>query len=144
MRRLERAKGIEPSYAAWEAAVLPLNYARAAVLLAMLARKGNILRLVWRSVRRSMGGLTATDKLAYTAQGLARSPSPRTAITMGGSMTTAMTDTPAPAGSRPHRAAIICLAGGISAAFAGALMLWAVEGPRVFVDILLAGVAACL
>jgi hypothetical protein len=25
---LERAKGIEPSYAAWEAAVLPLNYAR--------------------------------------------------------------------------------------------------------------------
>ena len=28
---LERAKGIEPSYAAWEAAVLPLNYARAPV-----------------------------------------------------------------------------------------------------------------
>ena len=27
-RMLERAKGIEPSYAAWEAAVLPLNYAR--------------------------------------------------------------------------------------------------------------------
>src|SRR6478609_12179737 len=26
--RMERAKGIEPSYAAWEAAVLPLNYAR--------------------------------------------------------------------------------------------------------------------
>ncbi len=25
---VERAKGIEPSYAAWEAAVLPLNYAR--------------------------------------------------------------------------------------------------------------------
>ncbi len=28
MENLERAKGIEPSYAAWEAAVLPLNYAR--------------------------------------------------------------------------------------------------------------------
>jgi hypothetical protein len=28
---LERAKGIEPSYAAWEAAVLPLNYAREGV-----------------------------------------------------------------------------------------------------------------
>jgi hypothetical protein len=28
---LERAKGIEPSYAAWEAAVLPLNYARIAL-----------------------------------------------------------------------------------------------------------------
>ncbi len=27
--KVERAKGIEPSYAAWEAAVLPLNYARA-------------------------------------------------------------------------------------------------------------------
>ena len=28
LHKLERAKGIEPSYAAWEAAVLPLNYAR--------------------------------------------------------------------------------------------------------------------
>jgi sulfur carrier protein len=27
-RQLERVKGIEPSYAAWEAAVLPLNYTR--------------------------------------------------------------------------------------------------------------------
>src|SRR5688572_31193311 len=27
-RMLERVKGIEPSYAAWEAAVLPLNYTR--------------------------------------------------------------------------------------------------------------------
>ena len=27
--QLERVKGIEPSYAAWEAAVLPLNYTRA-------------------------------------------------------------------------------------------------------------------
>ena len=26
--KLERVKGIEPSYAAWEAAVLPLNYTR--------------------------------------------------------------------------------------------------------------------
>ncbi len=31
--RLERAKGIEPSYAAWEAAVLPLNYARKPLIL---------------------------------------------------------------------------------------------------------------
>jgi hypothetical protein len=29
---LERVKGIEPSYAAWEAAVLPLNYTRIAPL----------------------------------------------------------------------------------------------------------------
>jgi hypothetical protein len=27
---LERVKGIEPSYEAWEAAVLPLNYTRTA------------------------------------------------------------------------------------------------------------------
>jgi hypothetical protein len=31
---LERAKGIEPSYEAWEASVLPLNYARDAALAA--------------------------------------------------------------------------------------------------------------
>ncbi len=30
---MERAKGIEPSYAAWEAAVLPLNYARLTPLI---------------------------------------------------------------------------------------------------------------
>ena len=29
MMTVERVKGIEPSYAAWEAAVLPLNYTRA-------------------------------------------------------------------------------------------------------------------
>ncbi len=28
MKSLERAEGIEPSYAAWKTAVLPLNYAR--------------------------------------------------------------------------------------------------------------------
>src|SRR5712671_755503 len=31
--KLERAKGIEPSYTAWEAVVLPLNYARDRLLL---------------------------------------------------------------------------------------------------------------
>ena len=30
-RRLERVKGIEPSCAAWEAAVLPLNYTRGGI-----------------------------------------------------------------------------------------------------------------
>ncbi len=28
VRNVERVKGIEPSYEAWEAAVLPLNYTR--------------------------------------------------------------------------------------------------------------------
>jgi hypothetical protein len=31
LHAVERVKGIEPSYAAWEAAVLPLNYTRMAV-----------------------------------------------------------------------------------------------------------------
>ena len=32
-RRLERAMGIEPTLVAWEATVLPLNYARAVELI---------------------------------------------------------------------------------------------------------------
>ena len=32
LKLLERVKGIEPSYAAWEAAVLPLNYTRLGAL----------------------------------------------------------------------------------------------------------------
>jgi creatinine amidohydrolase len=35
---MERAKGIEPSYAAWEAAVLPLNYARDVSRVAKILR----------------------------------------------------------------------------------------------------------
>ena len=34
---MERVKGIEPSYAAWEAAVLPLNYTRAGALFTRVA-----------------------------------------------------------------------------------------------------------
>jgi len=74
----------------------------------------------------------------------ALSPPLRKDITMSDGMTIAMADATPPPATRPHRLAIICLAGGISAAVAGALVLWAVDGPRVFVDILLAGVAACL
>ena len=33
MQWMERVKGIEPSYAAWEAAVLPLNYTRVPILI---------------------------------------------------------------------------------------------------------------
>jgi hypothetical protein len=42
-KSLERAKGIEPSYAAWEAAVLPLNYARIQPDLAETARSAKRL-----------------------------------------------------------------------------------------------------
>ena len=35
---VERVKGIEPSYEAWEAAVLPLNYARVWMLFIFLMR----------------------------------------------------------------------------------------------------------
>ena len=48
LANLERAKGIEPSYAAWEAAVLPLNYARLVILLkqALLALFSSVFRLM--------------------------------------------------------------------------------------------------
>ena len=35
---LERVKGIEPSYEAWEAAVLPLNYTRVGRILLQALR----------------------------------------------------------------------------------------------------------
>ena len=38
---MERVKGIEPSYAAWEAAVLPLNYTRV-IALHFTATQGQI------------------------------------------------------------------------------------------------------
>ena len=38
---MERVKGIEPSYEAWEAAVLPLNYTRIGPLNACLRNGGN-------------------------------------------------------------------------------------------------------
>ena len=38
---LERAKGIEPSYKAWEAFVLPLNYARMAVPIDIQLKDNN-------------------------------------------------------------------------------------------------------
>src|SRR5580698_1264697 len=43
-RRLERAKGIEPSSVAWEATALPLSYARASASLAceIADRKGAV------------------------------------------------------------------------------------------------------
>jgi hypothetical protein len=47
---LERAKGIEPSYAAWEAAVLPLNYARGSrpmISRPRAIRQAVPLRLAW-------------------------------------------------------------------------------------------------
>ncbi len=40
---MERVKGIEPSYVAWEAAVLPLNYTRSLINLpgaATFAKRG--------------------------------------------------------------------------------------------------------
>ncbi len=53
--RLERAKGIEPSYAAWEAAVLPLNYAR--VLGRWIGPIG-CHNTAWRTRIASWGGAT--------------------------------------------------------------------------------------
>jgi hypothetical protein len=50
-RRLERVMGIEPTLAAWEAAVLPLNYTRAGrAILEVLQLNGQI-----RPPRRAVG-----------------------------------------------------------------------------------------
>jgi hypothetical protein len=43
---LERAKGIEPSYEAWEASVLPLNYARGGSLIGETPMRRNT-RTAW-------------------------------------------------------------------------------------------------
>ena len=51
---VERVKGIEPSYAAWEAAVLPLNYTRDCAEDFTLLRRHPQTRLigsVWFSKR---------------------------------------------------------------------------------------------
>ena len=48
---LERVKGIEPSYEAWEAAVLPLNYTREAAD-----------STTWKSRGRKVLGLTLVSR----------------------------------------------------------------------------------
>eukprot|EP01035_Chromulina_nebulosa_P060460 gene60460-82729_t len=45
---MERVKGIEPSYEAWEAAVLPLNYTRILAFILM----GNLVRVAAASGRK--------------------------------------------------------------------------------------------
>src|SRR5436190_2900039 len=67
---VERAKGIEPSYAAWEAAVLPLNYARAGATIRCLPWPGQAAfagrGLVALSLHaEALGGLQA--KIAWIA-----------------------------------------------------------------------------
>ena len=57
---LERVKGIEPSYAAWEAAVLPLNYTRVTAVCAVYlspARRRNLPEDCsgWLTLRRLRG-----------------------------------------------------------------------------------------
>ena len=44
---MERVKGIEPSYAAWEAAVLPLNYTRAGSELSVSCGGLPRARIAW-------------------------------------------------------------------------------------------------
>src|SRR5437763_3578391 len=55
---MERAKGIEPSYAAWEAAVLPLNYARDRLVL-LISRDCAI-----RQAASQLTGILGRDKIS--------------------------------------------------------------------------------
>ncbi len=50
---MERAKGIEPSYAAWEAAVLPLNYARGGTCSIIGDQFGKVIRFPGETVTSS-------------------------------------------------------------------------------------------
>src|SRR5690348_9987667 len=62
---MERAKGIEPSYAAWEAAVLPLNYARArATLCPRIAYLSTVCQMP--AVLGQEGGRTARGRANFT------------------------------------------------------------------------------
>ena len=65
---LERVKGIEPSYAAWEAAVLPLNYTRVAREFKRSCRSWAFAPGVVRQVR---GWTCSGLLLAMSAHGLA-------------------------------------------------------------------------
>ena len=56
LRPLERVKGIEPSYEAWEAAVLPLNYTRSAAQILPSCATGHALRGRCRPARPAGGG----------------------------------------------------------------------------------------
>src|SRR5450631_1331124 len=53
-KAMERAKGIEPSYAAWEAAVLPLNYARLDAYQADLAETAPSAKRLGVGFRRDL------------------------------------------------------------------------------------------
>ena len=51
-KMLERAKGIEPSYAAWEAAVLPLNYARKFLKSLVFVSHCCVISELWATIYR--------------------------------------------------------------------------------------------
>jgi hypothetical protein len=68
LKRLERVKGIEPSYSAWKAAALPLSYTRAQAMNYHARQAASTaMRRFRRSKRRLFRGagrpLTRTDSL---------------------------------------------------------------------------------
>ena len=76
-RSLERAKGIEPSYAAWEAAVLPLNYAREINNLTHIFRRFGRLngRLIpSRPLHSSLSPVAASERAQFERNIAGRRP----------------------------------------------------------------------
>jgi hypothetical protein len=69
LKRLERVKGIEPSYSAWKAAALPLSYTRArpinyhATEAASTAMHGPLKRPLFLACFVRGGPLTGADSL---------------------------------------------------------------------------------
>src|ERR1051325_1234399 len=64
---LERAKGIEPSYEAWEASVLPLNYARAGAVRCHHNRRRAAGEVPERFAEKAVPPATKTRARAKTA-----------------------------------------------------------------------------
>ena len=79
LAELGRAKGIEPSYAAWEAAVLPLNYARVRWTVSLAADRD--AGRLWHAAR-SVGRGRQTDRHLRTGL-LASGPTPTFASHLG-------------------------------------------------------------
>ena len=61
LKALERVKGIEPSYAAWEAAVLPLNYTRKAIGLDHTAQRQCLIPTLSHRRNRPLSGRRFPD-----------------------------------------------------------------------------------
>ena len=67
MEGLERVKGIEPSYSAWEAAALPLSYTRVVV---QVCQPRVAVKTVWRGGGLVYGTMISVRSPGFTLAGV--------------------------------------------------------------------------